>query len=66
MDFLHTCIKNDWDNFLQWRLDNILKRTKENKKEVKGETIIEMTKEKFNIYRKGQNDCKRYKRHRLA
>ena len=53
MDFLHMCIKNYRDNFLQWRLDYILKRTKENKKEVKGETIIQNHKREVQHIQKG-------------
>ena len=46
-------IKNYRDNFLQWRLDNILKRTKENKKEVKGGTIIQNDKREVQHIQKG-------------
>ena len=39
--------------FLQLRLDNILRRTKENKKEVKGETIIQNDKREVHHIQKG-------------
>ena len=41
MYLIHMSIKNDRDNFSATAIRQHLKRTKENKKEVKGETIIQ-------------------------